>query len=271
MGKYLATGTPDGLAQAEGAFRRALDLNPDLTLTHKLFAQLEVDLGRAYDAMVRLIERAQTADPELLAGLVSACRYCGLLDASGAAHWRARDLEPTIRTSVGHTWFLQADYPRVVTVNPSEYPYIVPIAMAEIGRTDEALALLRELEHKIPPRIRDFIVAARTLLEGKREESHAAIDRVVASDFRDPEGLFYLSRHLAHLQAAGPALDLLERVVDGGFSCFPAMARDPWLDPLRKKPAFSKLLRRAETRHRDAVAAFERFGGAKILHVARPS
>ena len=29
-------------------------------------------------------------------------------------------------------------------------------------------------------------------------ESIAAVGRVVASDFRDPEGLFYLSRHLAH-------------------------------------------------------------------------
>ena len=64
--------------------------------THKLFAQLEVDLGRGHDAMARLIERAHTADSELLAGLVSACRYCGLLEASVAAHGRALDLEPTI-------------------------------------------------------------------------------------------------------------------------------------------------------------------------------
>jgi DNA-binding winged helix-turn-helix (wHTH) protein len=90
MGKYLPTGTQDGLVLAEAAFRRALALNPDLTIAHKLFAQLEVDLGRAHDAMIRLIERAHTADPELLAGLVSACRYCGLLDASVAAHLRPR-------------------------------------------------------------------------------------------------------------------------------------------------------------------------------------
>ncbi len=265
MGKYLATGTQDDLAQAEAAFRRALDLNPDLTLAHKLFAQLEVDLGRAHDAMVRLVERAHTADPELLAGLVSACRYCGLLDASHAAHLRARELEPNIRTSVGHTWFLQADYARVVTVNISEFPYIVPISMAALGRADEALGVLRELEHKIPTRIRDFIVAARTLLEGNTAESVGAIGRIAASDFRDPEGLFYLSRHLAHLQATAEALDLLDRVVTGGFFCFPAMARDPWLDPLRKKAAFTRLLRRAETQHREAAAAFERLGGAKVL------
>ena len=159
----------------------------------------------------------------------------------------------------------------MASTNISEYPYIVPIAMSELGRRDEALAVLRDLEAKIPTRVRDFIVAARTLLEGQTDESLAAIGRVVASDFRDPEGLFYLSRHLAHLQATGPSLDLLERVVDGGFSCFPAMARDPWLDSLRKKPAFTRLVRRAETRHQDAVAAFERLGGGKILNVERVS
>src|SRR5262249_41566790 len=125
MSKYLPTGTPDGLVQAEAAFRRALGVNPDLTMAHKLLPQLEVDLGRAHDAMVRLTERARTADPELLAGLVSACRYCGLLDASVAAHGRALDLDPRIRTSVGHTWFLQADYERVSTARAAEYPYVV--------------------------------------------------------------------------------------------------------------------------------------------------
>ncbi len=82
--------------------------------------------------MVRLIERAHIADPELLAGLVSACRYCGLLDASVAAHTRALDLEPKIGTSVGHTWFLQADHARVATVKIADYPYIVAISLAEL-------------------------------------------------------------------------------------------------------------------------------------------
>lgn len=265
MGKYLPTGTHEDLGHAETAFRRALGLNPDLALAHKLFAQLEVDLGRAHDAMVRLIARAHTADPELLAGLVSACRYCGLLDASVAAHERARDLEPTIRTSVGHTWFLQGDHARVVTVKLAEFPYIVAISLAELGRADEALPVLRELEHKVPLRLRDFLVAARTLLEGNAAESIAAVGRVVSSDFRDPEGLFYLSRHLAHVHELSPALDLFERVVAGGFFCVPAMARDPWLDSLRKKEVFVKLLRRAEAKHQEALAAFDRLGGDKVL------
>ena len=59
MAKYLTTGAGEGLKQAEAAFRQALDLNPDLAVAHKFYAQLEVDLGRAGDAMARLLTRAQ--------------------------------------------------------------------------------------------------------------------------------------------------------------------------------------------------------------------
>ena len=45
------------------------------------------------------------------------------------------------------------------------------------------------------------------------------------------------------------------------------MARDPWLDSLRQKQPFTKLLRRAEALHQDAVVAFERLGGREVLGV----
>ena len=268
MGKYLPEGTPDGLVQAESAFRMSLELNPDLTMAHKLFAQLEVDLGRAHDAMVRLIERARTADPELLAGLVTACRYCGLLDASLAAHTRAISLDAKIRTSVAHTWFLKRDYERVAGVKVAESPYVTAIALGELRRTDATIVLLRELESKTSTRMRDFMASARALLEGDRTESIAAVRRIVDSDFRDPEGLFYLSRHLAHLGETTPALELFERVVSGGYFCYPAMVGDPWLEPLRESARFTEVLQRAEAQHRGALAAFERLGGSKILRAA---
>jgi len=125
-----------------------------------------------------------------------------------------------------------------------------------------------ELEQKMPTRLRDFAVAARSLLEGRPADSIEAVGRIVASDFRDPEGLFYLSRHLAHLGETGPALTLLERVVDGGFFCYPAMARDSWLKPLRTQPAFTRLLARAESHHRTALDAFAQPGGDRALGVA---
>jgi len=268
MAKYLPAGKSEGLQKAEGALRRALELNPDLALAHKLFAQLEVDLGHARDAMARLIERAQTPDPELLVGLVSTCRYCGLLDASVAAHKRAIELDPRIRTSVPHTWFVQADHESLASVRIEEFPYIVPLALAALQRQEEAVPKLRELEQKTTTRLRDFIVAARALLENDAAESITAINRIINSDFQDPEGLFYLTRHLAHLSEVRPALELLERVIAGGYFCYPTMAKDPWLDSLRNRPAFTKLLRQAETQHLEAAAAFKRLSGDKVLGIA---
>ena len=136
-----------------------------------------------------------------------------------------------------------------------------------MGRGREAIPVLRELEPRIPTRIRDFVVAARTLLEGDAGASAAAASRVATSDFSDPEGLFYLARHLSHLEHTAPALQLMERVVAGGFHCHPIFARDPWLDPLRKKPAFKKLLENASSEHEKARTAFARLGGAKLLGV----
>ena len=252
MAKYVETGGSEGFDRAETAFRRALALNPNLPIAHKLYAQLEVDLGRAKDAMARLIERRNTSDPEVLAGLVSTCRYCGLLDESATAHARAVELEPRIRTSVPHTWFLQHDYDRVLTTRMADYPYIFAVSLAELGRTSEALPALRELEETMKTRVPGFVIACRLLLEGKHADSVGAIHRVIASGFRDPEGLYYAARHLAHLREIDPSLDLLTRVVDGGFFCYPAMETDRWLDPLRKKSRFGKLLQKASEQHEAA-------------------
>ena len=75
--------TPDSEARAEDAFRRALALNPRLSIAHKFYAHLEADIGQAQRAVVRLLGEATRHgnDPELFAGLVHACRYCGLFDS----------------------------------------------------------------------------------------------------------------------------------------------------------------------------------------------
>jgi eukaryotic-like serine/threonine-protein kinase len=265
IGKYLNSGERESFNRAEAALRRALELNPDLAIAHKLYAQLEVDLGRAQDAMVRLVERARSADPELFAGLVSACRYCGLLDASVAADERARTLDRRMRTSVAHTHFLRRDYDRVVEARFEEVPYIAAISLAELGRRQEALDQLKMLAPRASPRLREFMTAAQAFIEERPTESRNAVNRIVSSDFRDPEGLFYLTRHLARLGDTAGALRLLDRVAAGGFACYAALADDPWLSPLRARPAFKNVL--ADTRHRHEVArsAFAAANGAHLL------
>jgi tetratricopeptide (TPR) repeat protein len=268
MAKYLMTGAGEGLKQAEAAFRQALDLNPHLPLAHKFYAQLEVDLGRAGDAMARLLPRAQeAADPEIFAALISPLRYCGLMEASAAAYARAVALEPPIRTSVVHTWFLQRDYKRVASTRLEDNPYVVAMSLAEVGRGDEAVAALRTMEEKVKTRMRDFMIAARTMIQGDAEGSIAAVSRIVQSAFSDPEGLFYLTRHLAHLNQVDAALELFERVVEGGICCYPAMSSDPWLDPIRERQDFVRLLDRAEQQHQVATKQYKRMEANRILGI----
>ncbi|WP_263416502.1 winged helix-turn-helix domain-containing protein [Terriglobus albidus] len=268
MAKFISSETPAEQRRAEAAFRQALDLNPDLGIAHKGYAQLEVDLGRAADAMKRLLSRARdAADPELFAGLVSPLRYCGLLDASVAAHRRAIALDPKIRTSVQHTWFLQRDYQRTANGKIENDPYIVGLSMAETERRQDAIQALRSLEEKVATRMGHFARAARRLIEGDEAGSVAAVEAIVSSGFSDPEGLYYLTRHLAHLNQRDASLKLLERVVASGFSCHPAMLSDPWLDSIRVFPQFSGLLDEVKDRSQAAEAVFESFEGRRTLHM----
>src|SRR4029450_1033269 len=180
--------------------------------------------------MVRLLDRARSADPEQFAGLVSACRYCGLLQESIAADHQARRLEPRVRTSVVHTRSLPGDYARVASVKLEEAPYVGALSRAALGQTAETIEELRELEPKTRTRLRDFMIAARTLLEKNVPDTARTIAPSLAPDFRDPEALFSLARHLAYLCEPGRSLELFQRAVAGGFFCYPATAHDPWLD-----------------------------------------
>jgi TolB-like protein len=269
LAKFDRDRSPQNLARAEEALNRALELNPDLAIAHHHYAQLEIDLGRARDAMVRLVEHARkrTSDPELFAGLVHACRYCGLLDASVAAFERARRLDPAVVTSVTHTLFALGRYDEAAASSTGSEVYVNNLALAAAGRWNEALEKIRVLEPKAPPRLRAFLVGCRTLLEGQREESIAAMKSIVTPDFTDPEGQYYVARHLAHVGNVEDALALLGRVVEGGYFCYPGMLRDSWLDPLRGLDVFKQTMRRAEERYREALAAFAAAGGNDVLGV----
>ncbi len=61
---------------------------------------------------------------------------------------------------------------------------------------------------------------------------------------------------------------MLARAVEGGFYCAPAIAQDPWFDPLRANPEFIRLLRLAQMRHWDAAAAFTDAGGERLLGIS---
>ena len=270
IGKYFAVEIGEHLGRAETAFKRALELNPDLSSAENGLAHLEVDLGRAEQAMVRLLGRARerSADPDLYAGLAHACRYCGLLQASIAAVQQARRLDPQIRTSGAHSYFMLGDYETAMDLQFETWPFIKSLSLVMLGRGDEALALLDAIDPTLDNRLRDYMRALQLLLRQDPKASWDALQPTI--HLPDPEGRFYFARHAARLGFRQEALDLLEGVIDGGFFCLPALARDPWLDGLRPLPQFTAIVRRAETRHRQALISFLSAEGDRVLGVAQP-
>ena len=54
MAMYSGEDADENYALADAAFRRALEINPDLSIAHNLFTLVEVETGRAREAMLRL-------------------------------------------------------------------------------------------------------------------------------------------------------------------------------------------------------------------------
>ncbi len=271
LAKYGADGGAESIALAEAAFRRALEINPDLAIAHNFYTYFEIEeQGRAPEAMVRLLERVSTgaADPHLFAGLVVACRFCGLLDASLAADRRARRLDPSIQTSVQYTYWALGDYQQAMLHDVEDLQAVRHGALWMLGRTDEALAGVRDALSHAPGSLEQRIVESQlAAMESRVEDCLSHARAILDAGFHDPEGLLLHVRELAHLGLGAEALALLQRVVHAGYHCPPALTRDPWLDSLRGEPEFVRLVREAEAGRARAAEAYTRAGGERLLGV----
>ena len=254
--------------RAERAFERALALNPDLATAHYLYAHHEAETGRARDAMVRLLTRARSrqSDPELFAGLVTTCRYGGLLDESIAAYEQVCRLDPATRTSVAYTYYLRGNFSRAIETDNASMPFATTISRVRLGELDVARPLMDQLEHASPLEIVRLISGTyRRAIDGDVEALAPRMRQMIDSGFADPEGYFCLSAFVARAGALDLALDALERTVAGGYYCPSSLRQDPFWDTARSSERFERLLARAEAGAAQAREAFERAGGSSVL------
>jgi serine/threonine-protein kinase len=262
---------PAKLGAAESSFLRALELDPENGAAQYYYAQLEIDLGRLEAALARLLERVRhrRAEPHIYAALVHACRYGGLLDESLAAHRQAQRLDPTLPTTVHHTYYMLGDYERALAAQgPVSDPFRARVLLA-LNRDEEALACAREEEERFAsvPLMRVFSLALAAAIEGHREEGEEAIRRVQSFGFSDGEGLFYLAGLCAKLGSFDLAHQLLARSVDSGFLCVTAFETDVSLTPLRGSANWTPLMERLNARRRLVTNEFARAGGRALLAV----
>ena len=109
------------------------------------------------------------------------------------------------------------------------------------------------------------MISLRTLLEGNREGSLKVSDELMNGAFKDPEGEYYLARQLAYLSNVGRATRVLKSTVDGEYFCYPQMASDPWLDPIRGDTEFKRILNKAQALHQEAIELFRAESGPALL------
>jgi TolB-like protein len=275
IGKYVDASTGN-FERAEDAFRRALELNPRLSIAHKFFAQLEADNGQASSAMVRLLREADRNgnDPELFAGLVHACRYCGLYGHSVAAHEEARRLDPNISTSVEQTLLMTGDIDRVLSIERrpdagSGDEVIRAVGLGLAGRLEEARRTILEMrEAPGIPAFQPWIEYLTAWVE--RRPADMRIKIAALRSFRimdDPEAIFQEGWLLCDVGEHERGLDYLRRAVDKGYFVAPTLAGRPHFDPLRGDPRFQAILADAEAGRRRALAAFREAGGERLLSV----
>jgi DNA-binding winged helix-turn-helix (wHTH) protein len=231
---------------AEAAFRRAFLLDPDLASAHQFYTLLQLDLGRADEAMRRLFERLDRhpTEPESFSSLVQVLRFRGLLQESVTAHRRAVELDPAVTTSVAHTFFLAGQYKTAIEAYSGRSGYYLDAAAwAALDDGKQAVVLLRERlsNTSFSKLITALMASLLAILEGKADEAESIMDEADTS--REPEILFYFARHYGYMGLLDSSIKALERAARSGFICAPdTLKSDPWLLPLRKHREFGPLL-----------------------------
>ena len=242
----------ENLALARSALEEALRLDGDLPLAHKLYAQLEVELGHPVDGTARLLARIRLGhnDAELFAGLVHACRYCGLLDESIAAHERAREMDQYLPTSVAHTFFLAGRYSdALAALATTDTEYLQCLILAMLGRTNEALQLAHRYPEADRAIKRPFLASLIDLLEGRYAESAAKLASI--GQFQhDAEAVYYAARHYAFMGYHDEAVAAVRSAVDRGYYGIDAHQHDPWLNDVRHNSEFMEVRDEAARRRR---------------------
>jgi serine/threonine protein kinase/Flp pilus assembly protein TadD len=266
MGKYE---DPNRYSEAESTLLHALDLDPDNGAAQYYYAQLEIDVGRLHDALARLLERIRQrrAEPHVYAALVHACRYAGLLEESVAAHGQARRLDPTVSTSVHHTYYMQGDFARALDeAHHSNDPIEVRVLWA-MGRKEEAVQVARREESRFAasPMLLAFSRGHLAAVEGRKDDAISALQPFETISFTDGEAFFYVAATYAKAGHLDRAHAMLTRAIDMGFLCLPAFERDVYLAPLRGTESWRSLMERLTPKHQLVVNEFARAGGRALL------
>jgi TolB-like protein len=273
IGKFIEAGE-GSTERAEAAIRRALELDPRLSIAHRFYANLEADSGRPRQAMARLLGEASrnTTDAELFAGLAHALRYCGLYEQSIAADKEARRLDPNVPSSLDQTILMTGDIDLMLSHDLPEHALgndsvVRVVGLGLAGRRDEARALL--LKTRDAAKIETFRAYSQALLDWLNRDSTALLETVKALGairiMEDPEAKFQVGWMLCDVGEDERGLELIEKAVEKHYAAVTALRNATAFDSLRSDPRFQQVLAQAQSDLELGLAAFREHGGERLL------
>ncbi len=212
-------------ARAEKAFKRALELNPNLAVAHEFYAQLLVSTGR-FDESIAELKRAQSLDPLSVA----------IATEQGWPFWFSRRYELAIK-----------QYQKALELDPN-FPlahYNLGLAYTELGQYGEGIreyqtALAGDPENPALLGLLGYTYGRA----GKRNEAINILGRLQK---RAETG--YVPRYLIAILYRGlgeqdKALTSLETAYGEREPWLTVLNVEPIFVPLRSDPRFQALLRR---------------------------
>lgn len=207
---------------AESAFKRAIELNPNLAGAHTLYAEYLSRSGR-FDEALREVKSAQGLDP----------LRTGLIGNEGLILFYARRYDEAIAKKQIHT--------NLAPDNPYAHLELAN-AYVQIGQYAEAILSYQaslKLEETTSALIRLGRVYA---LSGKRDQATAILDRLKTTEkYVSPAEMAILYAALGDKEKAFASLDKAFSERDFPLT---ALKVEPGYDPLREDSRYKDLLKR---------------------------
>jgi predicted Zn-dependent protease len=111
------------------------------------------------------------------------------------------------------------------------------------GDTGGARATLASIMRGGQPDVRaQASLASIEAATGSRAAARARADGIARGSYMDHHVAYSLGAAYAQLDEPQAAVAWLQRAAENGFPCFPWFDQDPLLEPIRREPAFQRLL-----------------------------
>ena len=209
-------------AKAEIAFKRSIELNPNLAAAHTIYAEYLSQLGR-FDEALREIKLAEELDP----------LRTGLVGNEGSIYYQARQYDEALEKKLLHV--------KAAPENP-----FAPLWLADVyfqkGNYADALISYNE-SLKLEETTTALIHLGRLYaVTGKRNEAMAVLNKLKTTDkYVSPAELSILYAALGDKELAFASL---EKAYSERDTQLTSIKVEPGYDPLRDDPRFQNLMRR---------------------------